>query len=223
MSVDVCALQAIAKNEWGGVRTLSPSSMALLGMAVEWLSRTYQYTCAGDEVSSEQQDWMEAAVGQLGEEMSKSVVGMTIDYFGLDESIPAGWMKCDGTTMLAEQLPDWFAIAPDIFKFELDDVWQVQVPDTNRMSRRGTHLESEIGLIEGNESMYLTVAQLPPHTHTEVVVVAAPELVGAGAPLPTGAAGAPGITGSTGDGEPIDLTPYSIRCTVLIYVGRILA
>lgn len=204
MHIDVCALSVLTDDEKQGWRHLSPSSMAIIGMALEYFSRTYLYSCAGDDdVTPVARDWMEAAVARLASEVSKGMIGVVLPYAG---TIPDDMLPCDGTRYHKDEYPELYAVLDPVFRVsDLPDYFETPfLPGrTVVCAGNGTISTSErfIGDSFGEESHMQQYAEIFPHNHQYVEAVPAPALEGAGVPLPTGLSIQVGYTGVTPDVE----------------------
>lgn len=97
--------------------------------------------------------------------------GMSIPIGGIipfaGETIPDGFVECDGSIVGSWEYPELFAVIDPIFKFEVSSIWYIQLPDLGgRMSvGQGAHGSFPIGQTGGAEAHTLTLAEIPAHTH----------------------------------------------------------
>ncbi len=130
--------------------------------------------------------------------MTAQIVGFAGD------SIPAGWLECDGSTHLRTDWPNLYATLDTIFIVDAD---HFVVPDLRGRSIVGVGsgpglTTRAMGDVGGEEAHVLTVAELASHTHTDTghthVEGTATPAVGAaitGVPVPS-AVPSVGVTGS---------------------------
>lgn len=96
-------------------------------------------------------------------------VGSIVDFMG--STAPSGWTLLDGTTITNGRrlYPNLWNILPDIYKAGDD----IKKPDTRgrvTVHQGGTNLNLAIGSIGGAETVALTEAQMPSHTHLAQMV-----------------------------------------------------
>jgi microcystin-dependent protein len=79
----------------------------------------------------------------------------------LSETIPAGWLKCDGAQYDAGDYPDLFAALPSAFK----SVDTFVVPNLTGRSLIGEGGAYALGAAGGAATHVLTVSEMPTHSH----------------------------------------------------------
>lgn len=128
---------------------------------------------------------------------------------------PANCLKCDGATHLKADYPLLYAVLDTAF---IVDATHFKTPNLMARVIRGSDGSTAIGVAAGSNTITLTAAQLPAHTHSEITAVAAvvPQGTGANASVATPGAG---NTGSTGTGSAINIQPLSLRLDYYI-VGK---
>ena len=81
---------------------------------------------------------------------SQTPIGLLGLWYGTVELIPAGWHICDGTTGITKS----------------DGNGTIDVPDLRERFIRGASTTPQVGQFGGNNTVTLSAANLPPHTHT---------------------------------------------------------
>ena len=155
-----------------------------------------------------------------------ATIGAIVPYAG--GILPLGWLVADGSSLLRVDYPDLFAAIGTVWGAA--DGTHFNIPDLRGQtlvgqgdSRSGSTFS--LGDVGGLESVGLTTAEMPAHTHsvnphTHGYIGAGPNVttVGPGAPQPTAIpapfVSAPDVltgTGSTGGGNPhTNLQPYAV-------------
>lgn len=116
------------------------------------------------------------------------------------------WFLCDGAEYAYADFPEFAAFvqaSPFVDAWETDAA-HFKVPD--QMGRVALGTDSTPGGLGGDFQYTLTTDQLPPHSHTEIVTGATGLFVAPGE-VPAIIAGAAGLTGEVGYGDPIEIIP----------------
>lgn len=89
-------------------------------------------------------------------------IGAITAYIG--QSPPPGWLLCDGRTLNTANYPDLYAVLPASMRLGATFV----LPNMHTRTLAGTPTPLyQTGDYGGNNSMTLTVNQMPVHTHTQ--------------------------------------------------------
>ena len=129
---------------------------------------------------------------------------------------PAGWLLLDGSTYATADYPELSSRLPD----HLITGENFTLPDVENAFPFGVLDESGGSAVTGSNILNLTVGQLPAHTHTEIPPTTGVESGSAGPPIPTAVVGAPTASGSTGDGDDIDIRPKRFGLVYAVFAGR---
>lgn len=149
-------------------------------------------------------------------------VGTLIDWLGA--AVPAGWLKCDGSSYDTNTYPQLFAL-----------LGSGTLPDFRDRVTIGASGTKAVKSTGGNNTITLTAGQMPSHnhnlvhTHTTGYTIASPGIregtggyvevaVDAAGGTSTGGAST-AITSNNGNGDPITITPAYIACHKLIKAG----
>lgn len=131
-------------------------------------------------------------------------------------SPPAGWLLLDGSIHSSSDFPELSALLPA----HLITGENFTLPDVENAFPFGVVDKDDAATVEGANTLVLTVGQLPSHTHTEIPPVVGVDVGGAGPPLPSATVGGPIASGSTGDGDDIDIRPLRFGLIYAVYAGR---
>jgi microcystin-dependent protein len=126
-------------------------SNAKLGINVD---PTYQIDVAGD---------INVTGGYRinGNQMIDAIpVGTVISY--TNETLPSGWLKCDGTELLRSGYPDLFAVLGTKYG---GTATTFNLPDMRSRTILGSDESRSIGVVGGSETHTLTVDEIPSHSH----------------------------------------------------------
>jgi len=131
---------------------------------------------------------------------------------------PSKWISF-GTTVLASSYPELAAVIPAAWIIGAN----IQLPPAAGRSLVGNGTVSgfpyPLGGGGGNRQHTLTAAEMPAHTHTELIPVNTPNLSGVEAPTIAASIGS-SVTGSTGGGQPHNNLPPYLVVHWAIYAGR---
>lgn len=168
-------------------------------------------------------DWVE--VGDPVDDIVQSVSQTITDYYNLMlvglvsqflAAIPSGWLQLDGATHSQDDYPILFDRLPNQFKNGAN----FTLPDFTNVYPNGAANVAAIGTESGSNSLTLSIAQLPSHTHTEIPAIVGVEIGGAGPPFPSTAIGPPIASGPAGSGSSIDNRPASVELLFAVYAGQ---
>ena len=87
-------------------------------------------------------------------------VGTVISY--TNETLPSGWLKCDGTELLRSGYPDLFAVLGTKYG---GTATTFNLPDMRTRTILGSGQNRSIGDVGGSETHTLTVDEIPSHSH----------------------------------------------------------
>jgi microcystin-dependent protein len=177
--------------------------------AVQELCEVSNWETFGDMTTAETAEYFRDV---LDDWSRCSMVGMIV-AFGT-ETIPDGFLPCDGSEYYQNDYPELFDMLEDIFKPTPLPGQEPTflTPNLNGRFPLGTHTAQNIGIIGGNNSVTLIPENLPEHDHSYSagigsVLVDVPS-------TPALSVGNPAVnktTGTTGDAEEFDILPPFIR------------
>jgi microcystin-dependent protein len=209
------AINALASNDTGHLVFLDAWSISLLGSMVSqermpWLWYNNQFPLTSVE-KDDLDNRLSAAQGQL----MQTLVGLIMPVMTAD--VPQGCLLCDGSTYLRADYPNLYDALDSAFIIDSDSF---KVPDMQNMFIMGASATNITGTTGGSETVTLTEAQMPVHTHTtqphaHSEVAAVPSLINGGLEAPASAAQptasttgiATVIVDNAGGGEAITITP----------------
>jgi microcystin-dependent protein len=87
-------------------------------------------------------------------------VGTVISY--TNETLPSGWLKCDGTELLRSGYPDLFAVLGTKYG---GTATTFKLPDMRSKTIIGSGQNRSIGDVGGSETHTLTINEIPSHSH----------------------------------------------------------
>ena len=129
---------------------------------------------------------------------------------------PSGWLLCDGATHDKVDYPELWAVLPS----QLTTANDFTLPDFSAAFLAGTDTEGEIGDTDGQNTLSLTVAQLPAHSHLYTPPTLTINAETPVVPIPTAGIGSPIQTGQTGSGDDIDNRPAHVLAMFAVFAGR---
>ena len=127
-------------------------------------------------------------------------------------SVPDGWLPCDGTVYLVADYPDLYAEIGNAYGGSAPTTFGV--PDYRARALVGADGARATGDAFGAATVSLSVAEMPQHAHSEITAVTGAGLVGE-VPAPITSIGA-GTTGTAGSGAAHENIPPSTAVNWLI-------
>ena len=193
------------------IRALSLDSALFphVGDAITQLTNESQWEPVGDDIA----DVVAACKESVESWYSDMLIGSIFTWL---INPPAGWLLLDGTTYATADYPELSALLP----IHLIDGTNFTLPDVESAFPFGVLHEADSSVVTGSNVLTLTIGQLPAHTHTEIPAVLAADLGSLGPPLPAAQVGAPTASGSTGDGDDIDIRPLRFGLVYAVFSGR---
>lgn len=212
-----------------GISTTAPlrsTSVAVLFYALGFLDkkRFWLDTENDPEDTISDDDWatIQELLGDTWRDLMDADVGKMFPFATTDP--PPNTLECDGTTYLRTSFPLLYAVLDAPFIVDAD---HFTVPDMQSRfivgAGTGSGLSSYgVNASGGDESVTLTTAEMPSHSHTdvghvhtEITAIPTAITIGAGVPAPSALPSA-GITGSSsanltdtgGDGAHENRPPY---------------
>lgn len=180
-----------------------------IGDALTQLTQEFIWTELGDPVS----DIVSAVFETVTDYYDTMLVGLVSQFLA---SIPPGWLQLDGSTYSENDYPILYARLPSQFKSGSN----FTLPDMTDVFPLGATNTADLGDTGGLNSITLTEAQLPVHTHTEIPALLGVDVGGAGPPLPSATVGTPIPSGPAGSGASIDIRPAFVEVLYGIYAGQ---
>lgn len=180
-----------------------------IGDALTQLTNEFIWTEVGDPVA----DVVASVFETVTEYYDTMLVGLVSQFLA---SIPPGWLQLDGATYSENDYPLLFSRLPSQFKSGSN----FTLPDMTDVFPLGATNTADLGDSGGNNSITLTIAQLPAHTHTEIPCIIGVEPGLAGPATPGGVPGAPIPSGSAGSGASVDIRPAFVELLYGIYAGQ---
>lgn len=189
VSVPVSLANLRSKQTGPRYAALSADTVALLVYLVH--GAYWQITDQTDESDS-------VVDTALDEILRGGMIGQIL-WLAIDAA-PAGTLVCDGSTYNRSEYPALYDSLPGSMK----TASTFTLPNLINQTVRGSVSPGSTG---GNDSVTLTVDQLPPHTHTYTPPVINLDLESPGVPdISAAGIGAIANTGSAGSGDVIDIT-----------------
>lgn len=191
--------------------TVDVALLGNVGDALAILTNDYQWVEIGDPVA----DVIDALRDTLDSYYQDSMIGK-IDQF--ISTPPAAWLEFDGSTYDELDYPELTEIIPAGWRSGGD----FTLPDLAGSFYSSVGSSGTVGATGGDNSIELTVAQLPAHSHLYTPPVLTINAETPTTPVPTAGIGTPTQTGNTGSGDSIDNRPEFISFILAIYSGRAL-
>ncbi len=179
----------------------------------------------GDAITKLTNDWVWEAVGDDIEEIIEECKVAVESWYSdmLIGSIfpwiinpPAGWLLLDGSLYASADYPELSALLPA----HLISGSNFTLPNIENAFPFGVIDEDDGSQITGSNVLTLTVGQLPAHTHTYTPPTLTINAETPVIPVPTSGIGAPIATGSTGDGDDVDIRPKRFGLIYAVFAGR---
>jgi len=196
---DYDGMLALAVNFYPRTVRLSDESLALLISIISAAEGRWQWQRAGEPLNDAQWDVVDSLVATAAEELMRPLIGWIVPI--VTETLPDGWLACDGATYDAADYPELFAVISSVYKSGST----FTVPDLSFRTIIGANVDHPINEAGGEEEHTLLEEELAahdhdtlPHDHVYSGVVISVELIGADVvPIPS-AAGAPLVTSPAG-------------------------
>lgn len=180
-----------------------------VGDAITELVNDWVWTEVGDSV----QDIVAAMKDSVESWYSDMLIGSVSPWL---INPPDGWLLLDGGTHVGDDYPELFALLPTHLISGAD----FTLPDTVDAFPYGVDDEDDASTVVGSNVLNLSVAQLPPHSHSYTPPVLTAEAETPAVPVPAVAIGGSTPTGSTGDGDDIDRRPLRFGLVFAVFAGR---
>jgi len=191
---------AIADNEVGGMRQLSPFSIATLNAVLEeYLSLRSSWDRVPPELTEETWDVLEALMADLFLEVNTNAMIGSIVAFA-SSTVPENMLPCDGATYDRVDYPELYAVLDSVYILDADTFI---VPDMMDRVIVGVGNNYAVGDTGGEDAHTLITSEMPSHSHNDAghvhsAEVSTPTLIAIGVGVPAPSA-IPGV-GSTGLG-----------------------
>jgi len=130
---------------------------------------------------------------------------------------PDGWLLLDGSTYNNVDYPELSSILPT----HLISGSTFTLPDVTNAFPFGVQDEDDATQVTGSNTINLSVAQLPAHTHTYIPPVLTIQAETPTTPIPTAGIGSATATSSTGSGDDIDIRPLRFGLVYAVFAGRV--
>lgn len=180
-----------------------------VGDAITALTNDWQWEKVGDDVA----DVVAACKESVENWYSDMLIGSVFPWI---INPPSGWLLLDGSTYASADYPE----LSDLLPAHLITGPNFTLPDVENAFPFGVVDEDDGSVVSGTNVLNLTIGQLPSHTHTEIPPVVGVDVGGAGPPLPSATVGTPIASGSTGDGDDVDIRPKRFGLVYAVYAGR---
>ena len=187
-------------------RAMSPH----LADAITQLTKDSNWFVDGDSVA----DVVAAANVTVNDYYENMLIGSVLPWL---ITPPSGWLLLDGTTYASADYPELSALLPN----HLISGSNFILPDVSGAFPFGVVDEDDGSQVAGSNTLNLTVAQLPAHTHTYIPPIIGADIGSVGPPVPSTTIGTTTNTGSTGSGDDIDKRPLRFGLIYAIYAGRV--
>lgn len=184
--------------------------MPHIGDAITALTNDVEWEAIGDDIA----DIVAACKESVEVWYSDMLIGQIAFFVSVP---PSGWLELDGTTHAQADYPELFAKVPSAWVSGTD----FTLPDVDDVFLNGVGAGGTIGATGGSSSHVLTVAEMPSHSHLYTMPVAAPDTVGAGAPIPSVMSVVPSTsTSSAGSDNAHENRPSFVSLVVAVFAGR---
>jgi microcystin-dependent protein len=193
------------------IRALSVDSALFphVGDAITQLTNDTTWTEVDDSVA----DVVAAAKAIVESWYSDMLIGIVATWI---INPPPGWLLLDGSTYASVDYPELSALLPA----HLISGANFILPDVEDAFSFGVVDEDDSGIVVGTNVLNLTVGQLPEHSHTYTPPVITVTAETPTTPVPTADIGSPTATGTTGDGDDIDIRPKRFGLVYAVFAGR---
>lgn len=194
---------------FGGIKDLSPDSVALCIMALGTLANRFRWVDDKTPVSDAQWNDIDYKVSLALDEIMGGLIGALLP--AIFETIPSlSLLPCDGGLYERSDYPQLYDVLDLQF---IENSTQFRTPDLRRRVVVGSGSGWSLGDTGGAEGVALSVAQLPPHNHSYDQYTFGIDIESVGVPDPTGVGqpALPNLTSDTGSGdEHENMPPYFV-------------
>lgn len=180
-----------------------------VGDAITQLANGFVWKEVGDSVD----DIVAACKASVESWYSDMLIGSVATWLSTP---PDGWLLLDGSTHAQDDYPELFAV----LDASLKDGTDFTLPDAENAFPFSVLAKGDAGAIAGDNTLQLTVGQLPSHSHTYIPPVLSATAETPVLPVPSVAVGGSTSTGSTGDGDDIDRRPLRFGLVFAVFAGR---
>lgn len=189
--------------------SLDSALFSHVGDAITQLANEAQWEEVGDSVD----DIVASCKSSVESWYSDMLIGSVYPWI---INPPAGWLLLDGSTYASADYPELSALLPA----HLISGANFILPDTENAFPFSVLDEDDSTDVTGSNVLALTVAQLPPHSHTYTPPAMTIEAETPAVPIPAATIGTPTATGNTGDGDDIDIRPKRFGLVYAVFAGR---
>lgn len=188
-----------------------PLIVAAVNGAISELIKAFNWQLFGAVTPEDIAEAMRDMYLEYEESTGMSFVGMVFQYVSITP--PTNCLLCDFSLYNKADYPELAALlagsALDI------NSTQFRVPNSNGRVPRGTITQAQIGNTSGADTVTLTTANLPAHSHTEITAIASVGAAITGVPVPSAIPGV-GVTGSVGAGTAFNVRNLSHALATMI-------
>ncbi|GAH19705.1 unnamed protein product [marine sediment metagenome] len=180
------------------------------GDAITKLSNEWVWDEVGDSVA----DVVESCKESIESWYSDMLIGSVAPWI---INPPVGWLLLDGSTYATADYPE----LSDLLPAHLISGANFTLPDVENAFPYGVLDEDDTSAVVGSNTLSLSIAQLPAHTHNYQQVLIDVDVKTVGVPDPLGARlGIMIPTSSTGSGDDVDKRPLRFGLVYAVYSGR---
>lgn len=180
----------------GGVRDLSPLSIALAIMALSNINHRYLWSNGGIPLDDNDWDNLDNALSTALDELMYQFVGLVVPAVFASASLNT-FLLCDGGIYFRDDYPLLYDALDTRY---IVSGTQFSVPDLRNRFPVGTGGGYALGDTGGADSITLQINQIPPHTHTYTSPTFGIDIESVGVPDPTGVGNPPVVLTSSSAG-----------------------
>ena len=185
--------------------------MPMVTGALDKLASPHSWETYGDMTPDECAEYMQGVIDSYLESAGVSLIGCILAY--PSTAIPTWALLCDGAEYDRVEFPLLYAALADVYHVDADTF---ETPDMTDRFILGAGV-ADIGDTGGNAEITISTAQMPAHTHAEQVGITGVINGGLEAPAAPLVSSIPLPTGSTGGGNPVDITPpYHAQVYIIV-------
>lgn len=159
------ALLLNASDNTEGVFRLSPETQSVLFFALSLAQNLNLWKdTPNEDLSDTTIDEIFELLDWANDELMREVEAMPVGamVFWAIDTIPDGWLWCDGGFWLKTEYPELYALWGEKYGGNDDNF---ALPDLRNRSPYGAGNDAQIGLTAGSETHTLTVDEIPAHGH----------------------------------------------------------